>query len=70
MSAECKDFITKLLDKKYQSRLGTNGGIQEILAHPWFANLDKDLMYERQLKAPVKPNLNSTDLLDVSNFDK
>ena len=27
-------------------------------------------MYERQLKAPVKPNLSSNDLLDVSNFDK
>ena len=27
MSADCKEFITKLLDKKYQSRLGTNGGL-------------------------------------------
>ena len=27
MSNDCKDFITKLLDKKYASRLGSNGGL-------------------------------------------
>lgn len=36
MSDECKDLITKLLEKDPANRLGTNGGIEEILAHPWF----------------------------------
>ena len=40
MSAQCKDFITKLLDKKPESRLGTSGGNKEILSHPWFAGID------------------------------
>ena len=35
MSDECKDFIAKLLDKKADSRLGTDGGYQTVLAHPW-----------------------------------
>lgn len=35
MSAQCKDFIIKLLDKNYQTRLGANGS-DEIKKHPWF----------------------------------
>lgn len=40
MSDECKDFITKLLEKDPIGRLGTKEGIDEILRHPWFNNLD------------------------------
>ena len=70
MSEDCKDFITKLLDKKYTSRLGSNGGLQEILSHPWFSDLDQSAMLMKELPAPAKPNLKSNDLFDVSNFDK
>lgn len=39
MSDVAKDFITKLLEKTPQERLGFNGG-QEIKDHQFFANLD------------------------------
>jgi serum/glucocorticoid-regulated kinase 2 len=39
MSKEAEDFISKLLEKNPSKRLGSNGGIVEILSHPWFANL-------------------------------
>lgn len=40
MSDECKDFISKCLSKSPKDRLGTNGGAQEILDHPWYASID------------------------------
>lgn len=41
VSPEAQDLIVKLLDKNRKSRLGNNG-MDEILAHPWFADIDKD----------------------------
>ena len=35
MSEECKDFISKCLEKKQEDRLGTKGGVKEIISHPW-----------------------------------
>lgn len=40
MTDECKDFIGKLLIKDPTMRLGTKGGLDEILAHPWLASLN------------------------------
>jgi len=40
MSENCKNFITRLLEKNPANRLGTKGGIEEVLAHPWFAEED------------------------------
>ena len=68
MSAECKDFISRLLDKKAATRLGTRGGIDEVLAHPWLDAIDADRILEKTIEAPVKPQL-SADPLDVSQFD-
>lgn len=33
MSDDCKDFIKKCLDKNPHTRLGSNGGLDEILSH-------------------------------------
>ena len=38
-TAEVQDFICKLLNKKPDKRTGANG-VEEVLAHPWFADLD------------------------------
>ena len=61
-------LCVKLLEKNAQNRLGTRGGIDEVLQHPWLADLDIDKIMERSLEPPVKPQL-SKDILDVSNFD-
>ena len=65
MSADCKDFISKLLNKNEADRLGTRGGIEEVLSHPWLDELDADSILEKTIEAPVKPEL-TADPLDVS----
>lgn len=40
VSEDAKDLILRLLNKDKKQRLGANGGIDEILAHKWFASLD------------------------------
>ena len=40
ISDECKDFITKLLEKDPKKRLGSQNDIEEVLAHPWLESLD------------------------------
>lgn len=39
VSAECKDFITRLLHKDKARRLGV-AGAQEVLQHPFFDGID------------------------------
>ena len=68
MSEECKDFISKCLDKNPKNRLGTNGGIEEILSHPWYASIDQKALISKQIVPEFKPKL-SKNVLDVSNFD-
>jgi len=68
MSENCKNFITRLLEKNPANRLGSRGGLEEVLAHPWFAELDHEKIIDRRIEAPVKPTL-SADVFDVSNFD-
>ena len=68
MSEECKDFISKCLDKNPKSRLGSNGGIEEILSHPWYASIDQKALINKQIVPEFKPKL-SKNVLDVSNFD-
>ena len=40
MTDECKHFINGLLDKNPANRIGTKGGLKEIISHPFFADLD------------------------------
>ena len=69
MSEDCKDFISKCLAKKSADRLGSKGDIEEIITHPWFKDIDIDLLKAKEITPEFKPKL-SKDLLDVSNFDK
>lgn len=57
MTSECKDFIEKCLKKNPAERLGTKNDIQEILAHPWFADIDIDALLSRQIEPEFKPKL-------------
>lgn len=68
MSDECKDFITKLLEKEPSNRIGSANGIDEICAHPWLASIDISDLLNKKIEAPFKPKL-SDNLCDVSNFD-
>ena len=68
MSPEAENFITHLLQKDPQKRLGSKGGLAEIVAHPWFSDISADQLINKQIKPDFKPKL-SKNILDVSNFD-
>jgi serum/glucocorticoid-regulated kinase 2 len=40
VSPLAKDLIKKLLDKNMKKRLGSSGGVEEILSHPFFETLN------------------------------
>ena len=56
-----------MLDREPSSRLGC-GGINEILKHPWFSDIDFDRMANRLVTAPFQPYIEN--VLDVQNFDE
>jgi len=56
------------LNKNPDERLGTKGGLQEIIEHKFFDDLDFDKLLKKEIVAPFKPQL-SANLLDTSNFD-
>ena len=68
MSPEAENFITHLLQKDPHKRLGSKGGLAEIVAHPWFSDISADQLINKQIKPDFKPKL-SKNILDVSNFD-
>ena len=65
ISDQAKDLINKLLTKDPATRLGKQGGLQEILAHPWFADLSQDDVLGKKIPSPyipkVKENLHYID---------
>jgi serum/glucocorticoid-regulated kinase 2 len=65
VSPEAQDLIVKLLDKNRKTRLGANG-IDEILNHPWFADIDKEKLIAKQLDPPYVPQTKD----DLAYFDK
>jgi len=69
MSNECIEFISRLLDKNPETRLGSRSGISEILDHPWMSKIDVDGLIKKKVEAPFKPEL-SSDPLDVRYFDQ
>ena len=59
----------QLLEKEPGNRIGSTNGIEEIKAHPWFADIDFNKLVKKQIPVTFKPKL-SEDVLDTSNFDK
>ena len=55
VSDEAKDLITKLLHKSRKKRLGQKGDAEEILAHPFFKDIDHEAMLARQIKPEFVP---------------
>ena len=66
VSDDAKDFITKLLHKDRKKRLGQKGDMEEILGHPFFAELDMEALKDKKMKAEFIPTIDQTGL---NNFD-
>ena len=55
-SDEVVDLISKLLIKNRSTRLGSLADAAEILAHPWFADLDLHALERLEIQPPIKPS--------------
>ncbi|KAI3447170.1 hypothetical protein Pfo_003835 [Paulownia fortunei] len=64
LTPEAKDLICRLL-RGAENRLGSHGA-DEIKAHPWFKDINWDILYE--MEAAYKPEVNGE--LDTQNFMK
>lgn len=65
VSDDAKDLIGKLLMKSPEERIGTAGGMEEILAHKWFADLDREAVYKKSMPSPYVPKVQG----DLAYFD-
>jgi serum/glucocorticoid-regulated kinase 2 len=57
ISENAKDIINKLLNKDPTIRLGTKGGIDEILKHPWFSDVDIQAVIDKKVPSPYIPKV-------------
>jgi serine/threonine protein kinase len=57
LSAEAVDFISKLLDVNQHTRLGAGKqGLKNIKKHPFFASIDWNLLEQKHMVPPFKPD--------------
>lgn len=54
-SDEVVDLISKLLKKNKDERIGASNDAAEIIAHPWFADMDMTALENFELPAPIIP---------------
>ncbi|KAJ5085384.1 hypothetical protein N7532_010155 [Penicillium argentinense] len=67
LSTEGRNFVKGLLNRNPKHRLGANGDAKELMAHPFFHDIDWDALCRKQVIPPFKPKLQSDT--DTSNFD-
>ena len=46
-----------MLEKNRKNRLGQNNDVEEILNHPWFAELDIKELLAKKVEAPFIPKI-------------
>ncbi|KAF2487680.1 kinase-like domain-containing protein [Neohortaea acidophila] len=67
LSQEGRNFVKGLLNRNPSHRLGAKGDAEELMAHPFFADVDWIALSKKMTQPPFKPKLKSE--LDTSNFD-
>lgn len=67
LSAQCTDFLSKLLIRDPKQRLGSGkGDVEDVKKHPWFRDLNWSDLLELKVDPPYKPKVDS--VMDTSNF--
>jgi serine/threonine protein kinase len=70
LTDDCKDFISKLLEKDVKKRLGHgNTECQDLKNHSWFKDIDFEKLYNKEIDAPYKPKVSEDNLFDLANFE-
>lgn len=67
LSPEGRNFVKGLLNRNPRHRLGAINDARELKAHPFFADVDWDLLIAKKIPPPFKPHVSSET--DTSNFD-
>lgn len=68
-SAETKQILTQLLERKPDKRLGSGpNGTKDIMEHPFFRNINWSDLREKKIKPPYKPYVAGPD--DTRNIDR
>ena len=52
---QAQDLLNKLLDKNPSTRLGAKSGAKEILAHPFFSDVEVEKILNRELTPEYIP---------------
>ena len=61
-SDEFMDIVLKLLDKNRETRLGSSASdFNEIINHPFFADIDKEALLRRELEPPLRMSSNNNE---------
>jgi ribosomal protein S6 kinase alpha-5 len=66
-SPQVRDFITKLIMKDPVKRLGYRGA-KEVMAHPFFRDINWDKLAQKAIPAPFVPMIRNE--MDTSNFSE
>ena len=53
-SEELKDLLRKMLDKNPKQRIGIGNDKQDLKDHPFFADIDWDLIFKKKIVPPVE----------------
>ncbi|KAI6084525.1 kinase-like domain-containing protein [Hypoxylon rubiginosum] len=67
LSQEGRNFVKGLLNRNPKHRLGAIDDAEELKRHPFFADVDWDILTKKLITPPFKPKLKSET--DVSYFD-
>lgn len=71
---ELKDLLESLLHRNVEDRLGCKGkGADEVKEHPFFRDLDWQLVYLQKYPPPLIPprgEVNAADAFDIGSFDE
>ncbi|OQR96926.1 protein kinase [Achlya hypogyna] len=70
ISPQARDLIQRLLWKDPNQRLGSGPrGDKEIMDHPFFASIDWNKLYRKEISPPFKPKIDAGNgVPDTSNF--
>ena len=57
ISLSTRDLIRKLLNKKYEERIGYNNGLEEFKKHDFFKDFNFDNLLQKKMESPYKPKI-------------
>lgn len=67
MSSDCKDFLSRCLDKNPETRLGASNDATELLEHPWLRELSVQSLLNKEYETPFVPNLSEDESAHFDN---